>query len=111
MALYLKKVDAVQFLLTEDEKALIKDRKRVYFENAPVKHLGAGQYLALLQQGENLHRIYETQWLVRHPDGLWQILWPNQFGALFTKGNELENIKPGIDPFTTKSYNQPNTIL
>ncbi len=111
MALYYKKVDAVQFKLTDEEKELIKQRKPVYFESGQVKHVGADQYLALLQQGENLHRIYETQWLIRHPDGLWQILWPNTFNALFIEGNAADSVRIGKDPFQTKSYNQPNTIL
>lgn len=111
MALYYKKVDAIQFKLTDEEKALIKQRKPVFFETAQVKHLGGDQYLALLQQGENLHRIYETQWLVRHPDGMWQILWPDRFGAQFIKGNEADTVRIANDPFQAKSYNQPNTII
>ncbi len=111
MAVYFKKVDAVQFKLTEEEKELIKQRKPVYFENASVKCIGPDQYLALLQQGENLHRIYETQWLIRHVDGLWQILWPDRFNDQFKPGNDTDTIRLGKDPFTVKSYNQPNTII
>lgn len=111
MALYYKQVDAIQFILTDEQKQQIKDRKVVYFENAAVKHLGNDRYLALLQQGENLHRIYETQWLVRHPDGLWQIIWPDQFNAKFIKGSGPDTVRIANDPFLAKSYNQPNTII
>lgn len=111
MALYYKKVDAIQFKLTEEDKAKIKTRERVYFEGGQVKHVGGSQYLALLQQGENLHRIYETQWLIRHPDGLWQIVWPDHFNTQFIPGNESDQVRIGRDPFQIKSYNQPNTLI
>jgi hypothetical protein len=111
MALYYKKVDAIQFKLTDEEKELIKNRKPVTFEGAQVKHIGGTQYLALLQQGENLLRIYETQWLVKHPDGMLQILWPDRFGANFIQGRDVDLVSIQHDPLLTKSYNQPNTIL
>lgn len=111
MALYYKKVDAIQFKLTDEQKELIRQRKPVHFENAPVKCIAPDQYLALLQQGENLHRIYETQWLVRHSDGMWQILWPDRFNADFKRGEEADTIRIGKDPFMVKSYNQPNTLI
>lgn len=91
MSLYFKKVDAVQFKLTDEQKALIKNRKPVHFEGGVVKHVGGDHYITLLQQGENLLKIQLTQWLVKHPDGLLQILWPDQFSANF--------------------LSQPNTIL
>lgn len=111
MSFYLKKVDAIQFKLTDEQKELIKNRKAVFFEGAPVKHVGGGQYIALLQQGENLIKIQETQWLVRHADGLWQIFWPDRFGALFIKGDETESLHISYDPFKAKSFSQPNTLL
>jgi anti-sigma factor ChrR (cupin superfamily) len=111
MALYYKKVDAIQFTLTDEEKELIKQRKPVLFEGAPVKHAGGDSYIAVLQQGENLIRVYNSQWVVRHPDGQYQIVWPDRFAALFTKGNDTDTIKIAYDPFSAKSYNQPNVII
>lgn len=111
MALFLKKVDAIQFKLSDKDKERIKNREAVYFENSQVKQVGPNQYLAILQQGENLHRIYESQWLVRHPDGMWQIIWPDRFGELFIKGPDADSIAIGRDPFSVKSYNQPDIIL
>ncbi len=112
MSLYLKKVDAVQFILTDEKKEFIKHRQAVFFEGSMVKHVGGEQYIALLQQGENLIKIHETQWLVRHTDGLWQIFWPDKFNALFVKGNEADAIEIKYDPFQkTRPINQPNIII
>lgn len=111
MALYYKKVDAIQFNLTDEQKTNIHDRKPVLFEGYPVRHVGGENYLAVLQQGENLHRIYNTQWLIRHGDGAWQIISNDHFGGQFIAGNETDTIKITKDPFTSKSYNQPNTII
>lgn len=99
MSFYLKKVDAIQFRLTDEQKGLINSRQAVFFEGNPVKHMGGGQYIALLRQGENLIKILETQWLVRDPDGLWQIYWPDRFDALFVKGDEADAIKITHNPF------------
>lgn len=111
MSFYLKKVDAIQFSLTDEQKELVKNRKPVFFEGSPVKHVGGDQYLALLQQGENLIRVYLSQWLVRHPDGLWQLFWPDQFGNLFIKGSDSDSIHIKNDPFKAKSFNQPTTLI
>ena len=100
---YLKKVEAIQFKLTDEQKALIKSRKPVYFEGGRVKHAGADHYITLLQQGENLIKIQESQWLVRHPDGLMQIFWPDRFGALFLKESDTMAIPANYDPFKGKS--------
>lgn len=100
MPLYLKKVDAVQFKLTDEDKDKISKREAVFFEGSPVRHMGGDQYLAILQQGENLVKVYHEQWLVRHPDGLYQVLWPDQFSRHFVKGDETESFKIGYDPFT-----------
>jgi len=90
MSLYYKKVDAVQFVLTDEQKELIKNRKPVFFEGGQVKHAGVSHYITLLQRGENLIKIQLTQWLVKHPDGQLQILWPDQFGANFIKGSDVK---------------------
>lgn len=111
MSLYYKKVDAKQFKLTDEQKALIKSRKAVFFEGSPVKHVGGDQYIALLQQGENLIKIQEGQWLVIHADGLWQIFWEDRFAANFIKGNDAE-IELSIDPFTKPRHlKQPTNSL
>lgn len=110
MSVYLKRVDAIQFVITDAQKDLIKSRKAVYFEGSPVKHAGGSQYIALLQQGENLIKIQETQWLVREPGGLWQVYWPDQFGSLFIKGDQPDSINPtATNPFNkAKALKQPN---
>ncbi len=109
MAAYLKKVDAVQFKLTDEQKEQIRSRNAVFFEGSPVKHVGGEQYIALLQQGENLIKISESQWLVRHSDGLWQIFWPDRFNAMFIKGDETEAVAIAYDPFKQRPVIQPNT--
>lgn len=110
MAVYLKKVDAVQFSLSDEDKERISKRETVLFEGVPVKHVGGENYVAVLQQGENLIRICVSQWLVRHSDGLFQIFWPDKFAQLFVKGSDTETLSIKHDPFKAKSYNQP-TIL
>jgi hypothetical protein len=107
MSLYLKKVDAIQFTLTDEQKAMIKDRKVIMFEGAQAKHIGGNLHIALLQQGENLIKIHETQWLVRHSDGLLQIFWPDQFGGMFIKGNEPEALSAINDLFKAKKAKNP----
>lgn len=110
MSLYLKKVDAIQFKLTDEQKEMIKSRKAVFFEGSPVKHVGGDQYIALLQQGENLIKITIDQWLVRHGDGLLQLFWPDKFAANFVKGNETDLIEIKYDPFKAKPQ-IPNSSL
>lgn len=89
MPLYYKKVDANQFILTDAQKILMKERKPVHFQNAIVRHVGGENYIAVLQQGENLLKINLTQWLVKHPDGLLQILWPHEFSANFIEPKSI----------------------
>lgn len=110
MPLYYKKVEAIQFKLTDEEKELIKNRKEVFFQDGKVKHVGGEQYVAVMQQGENLIKIYEQQWLIRHPDGMMQILWPDRFSANFIKGNEADTINIGHDVFKTRPINQPTLL-
>lgn len=91
MAVYYKKVDAIQFKLTTDDKERLKNRETIYFEGCRVNHIGGNNYVTVLQQGENLFRILETQWLVRHPDGTIQIVWPEKFNQLFKEDYKLED--------------------
>jgi hypothetical protein len=111
MAVYYKKVDAIQFKLTDEEKERLHKREPVFFEGCKVKHVGGNNYIALLQQGENLIRILETQWLVRNLDGSLQIYWPDRFSQLFTEGSKLEAINIPIESFMAKTFNQPNILL
>lgn len=85
--LYFKKVDAVEFRLTEADKEAIRNKKPVYFEGSPVKHVGGNTYVALLKRGEDLLKIYNDQWLVKHPDGMLQIIWPHEFARNFQKAD------------------------
>lgn len=110
MSLFYKKVDAVQFKLNDEEKKIVQSNKTVLFEGGQVKHLGGEVYLTVLQQGENLVRIFEGQWLVR-ADGGYQIYWPDKFNQIFSKGDETEKFNIGLDPFKAKSFGQPNTLL
>lgn len=109
MPLYLKKVEAVQFKLTDEQKELIRNRKPVFFEGSPVKFNGGQQYLALLQFGENLLKIEDSQWLVRDPDDGIKIYWPDRFGSLYIKGSDADSIH--IPPQRSKPMNQPNTLI
>lgn len=111
MAVYLKKVEAVQFMLSDEDKEHVSKREPVLFEGSPVKHVGGENYVAVLKQGENQIRIYVSQWLVRHPDGLLQIFWPDKFAQLFIKGSDADAIKITQKPLMAKSNNQPTIIL
>lgn len=86
--LYYKKVDAVQFVLTDEQKEQARKRKAVFFEGGQVRHIGGVNYIALIQHGENQIKVWEGQWLVKHPDGLWQILWPAEFNRHFEKSEK-----------------------
>jgi hypothetical protein len=111
MALFYKKVDAIQFIVTDEDKECIAKKEPVFFDGCQVKHVGGENYIAVLQQGENLIRISNTQWLVRHPDGQLQILWPDRFEKYFVKGAD-DNF--AIEPqgiFTIKPNNQPNILI
>lgn len=109
--LYYKKTDAVQFTLTDEQKEQARHNKAVFFEGGQVKHLGGNVYIALLQQGENLVKIHETQWLVKHIDGLWQLFWPQDFNRYFEKPERPgSGISITSDPFLKKGYNQPTTL-
>lgn len=89
MALFFKKVDAVQFNLTEEEKENVRNRKAVFFEGSPVKHVGGTSYLALMQRGENLIKIYNGQWLVRHPDGMLQVCQDQDFKRDYKSSDKI----------------------
>lgn len=104
--LYYKKVDAIQFNLTDEQKELIKKRKAQFFEGSAIKHVGGNQFIALLQRGENLIKICEGQWLVKHLDGQWQIYWPGDFIRHFVKADlEDKEFVLAHDPF-----NQQKTL-
>lgn len=109
--LYYKKVDAIQFILSDEQKAKAKNHKAVFFEGGQVKHVGGSVYIVLLQQGESLIKIHEGQWLVKHIDGLWQIFWPDDFNRYFIKPDKSDQeILISPDPFLQKGYNQPTTL-
>lgn len=80
---WLKKVDANQFTLTDEQKELIRSRETVYFENEPVRWNGGEQFLVSLRKGEGFVRVLEGQWFIKHPEGYWEVLWPDQFDKLF----------------------------
>lgn len=109
--LYYKKVDAIEFKLTPEQKEQIRSRRAVFFEGSPVRHIGGHQFIVMLQQGENQIKICEGQWVIRHGDGLWQILWPADFIRHFVKADmEDKEFIIANDPFLKKSYNQPTVI-
>lgn len=111
MAVYYKKVDAIQFKLTDEDKERLHKKEPIFFEGCQVKHVGGNNYLAVLQQGENLYRILETQWLVRHPEGTWQIFWPDRFDKLFIEGSKQDVVNIPQQSFMTKPVNQPNILI
>jgi hypothetical protein len=92
MPVYYKKVDALQLVLTDEQKEKVRKGTQHFFEKAQVKYLGGGIYAAIMKIGDTLHKIEETQWIVRHPDGNTEILWPHQFEAGFVKPIESTSI-------------------
>jgi len=106
---FLKKVDALQLKLTDSELADLKAGHPVFFINGRVKEYGPS-YFVLEQVGENLIKICEGQWVVRHPEGHLEVLWPDQFNNHFKMAEEQEPYNFSNDPFLKKSYNQPTVI-
>lgn len=107
---FFKKVDAIQLKLTDSELADLKAGHPVCFLTGKVKEYGPS-YFCLLQSGENQVKVQEGQWVVRHPDGYYEILWPDQFTKNFNQSGNLEDpVNLANDPFLKKSYNQPTVI-
>lgn len=88
MALYYKQVDAVQFLLTQEQKNEMRERKPVFFEGYQVKYLHGNVYMVLIPYGESLIRLYETQWLVKEKPG-WQIYSATDFNNQFIAATKV----------------------
>lgn len=89
---YYKKVDATQLVLTDEQKESIRTGGQHHFEKGQVKYMGGNSYAVMLRVGDMLVKIEETQWLVKHPDGHTQILWPHEFEAGFVKPNQPASI-------------------
>lgn len=111
MAVYYKKVDAIQFKLTDEQIERLNKREPIEFEGCLVKHIGGPNYVAVMQQGENLIRILESQWLVRHPDNSIQVYWPDQFKKHFIEGDSTEDLNITPQSQMVRTHNQPNTLL
>lgn len=92
MPLFYKKVDALQLVLTDQQKENIRNGKQEFFDKGQIKHHGGVIYATTLRVGETMLKIEETQWLVKHPDGLIEILWPQDFEARFIKPNESASL-------------------
>lgn len=92
MPAFYKKVDATQLVLTDEQKESIRTGGQHHFENAQVKYMGGKSYAAMLKIGDRLVKIEETQWLVKHPDGNMQIVWPHEFEAGFVQPNQPAGI-------------------
>lgn len=107
MALYHKKVNAVQFVLSDEDKKRIRAGEKLFFEGQPIIYSVNRPLITLIKQGETLVRVEETQWLIRHPEGTLEVLWPDLFNQRFIKA-------PGPEqPVVRKNYstNQPNVIV
>lgn len=85
MPSYYKKVEAEQFVLTDDQKAQIKKGQKIKFQQEFVRWNGGERFLVTVKKDENFLRLQETQWLVKHPEGYWQVLWPADFDKWFVK--------------------------
>lgn len=110
MAVYYKKVDAVQLLLTGEELESLKGGRKFFFEGVPVRYMGGVSYCAILRQGENQVKVQATQWVVRHPVNLWEVVWPEEFASHFIAA-PTETMMVSSDPFNHKSFNQPTVAL
>lgn len=84
---YYKKVDASQLVLTDEQKEAIRTGAQQFFDKGQIKYMGGKSYAAMLKIGDRLVKIEENQWLVKHPDGNMQILWPHEFDAQFVQPN------------------------
>lgn len=92
MPLYYKKVDALQLVLTDEQKEKIRTGAKLEFDRGTIKYMGGNNYAAIMRSGDTFVKIEETQWLVKHPDGNLQILWPHEFEANFVKPKETASI-------------------
>lgn len=107
---YFKRVDAQQLNLTEEQHESLKTNKPVDFMGFPVKQYGAS-YFCIMNAGENQVKVEATQWVVRHPEGHYEILWPEQFDKYFQSSEFDEPPLKVNDPFLKKSFNQPTAII
>lgn len=110
MSVFYKKVDAVQLLLTNEELDSLKTGSRFEFEGQVVKYAGGLSYFAMLRQGENQIKVTATQWVIRHPEGAWQVLWPHEFMENFIPADH-EKVAIILDAFSQVSYNQPTAVI
>lgn len=88
---YFKRVPAVQFAPTADEKEQVVKGKQVLFEGEPIKHGANGRFHVLLKLGERLIPVYDTQWIAREPD--LHIYNDHEFHAAFVEAWDVNNQK------------------
>lgn len=110
MPVFYKKVHAVQLNLSLEEFEELSKGARIEWEAQVIRYAGGTQYFVILLQGENQIKVNATQWVVRHPDGLWQVLWPHEFEENFIEAVG-ENVQIKEDPFLKKSFNQPTVVI
>ena len=110
MSVFYKKVVAKQLKLSPEELDELKKGKSFDFEGAKIRSDGGVMYFALLQSGENLIKVSASQWLVRHPNGHFEILWPEEFDRDFIPSDD-QKIEMKSDPFLKKSYQQPTALI
>lgn len=79
---FYKKVVAVQFSLTDVQKAAVKNGEPVTFEALPVKYIGENRFHILFPVGEVPIPVREGQWIVRNP-GI-EIVADHDFLAIYT---------------------------
>lgn len=111
MDVFYKKVLAEQLLLTEEQRVELKQKRTpIYFLGHPVRMLGEVNYGIVLKQGENLVRVMSTQWVVKHPDGAFQVLWPHEFEEYFVKAPD-QTLRVEKDPFNQPTKEQATVLL
>ena len=84
MSDYYKRVYAKQFLLTREQKDAVMKGGEVKFEGEVVRHAGTERFHVLINAGQSLLPIYESQWIVRD-SGTVEIYWDMHFKSRFEK--------------------------
>lgn len=110
MPVFYKKVEAVRLLLTDEQVTALKGGEKFDFEGVPIKFIGGNSYIALLRQGESMVKVSAGQWVIRHPEGHWQVLWPHEFEGVFIEAPD-ETVLIKTDPFNQKSFKQAYVAL
>jgi hypothetical protein len=88
MPVFYKRVDAEQLALSKAQKQSILAGQPTDFSGVPVKH-DSGRFFCVLSHKENFIKIEETQWLIKHDNGIWEIVWPDTFKEKYVSMNAV----------------------